>query len=242
MAKLRLSSIIATIAIVGLTTFLVIRAQSKLREENQSLRQQMEQLTAFRANNEHLSNLLAKADNAEKLANNQIGELLRLRGEVGSLRRQTNELGRLQSENQRLRSSLLTSKAGTQTALNRESLPKESWALVGYADPESAFQSAVWAMSQGDAQAFRSSLAPGGGEFIKWQDESDTDLATQIKGEAEKVTAFKIIDKAAISDDTAILTVMAEGINEVGRFKLQRVGQDWKLAGPVKEGATPDTK
>jgi len=238
MAKLRLS-LIGTIAIVGVAAFLVLQEQWKLREENRLLRQQMEQL---QVGNDHLSKLLAQANNAEKLPNEQTSELLRLRGEVANLRRQTNELARLQVENQRLHASLLASKAGTQTAQTLESLPKESWSLVGYADPESAFQSALWAMSQGDAKTFRASLAPGGGEFAEWADKSDTDLSTRIQREAEKVTAFKIMDQEAISDDTAILTVMAEGINEVGRFRLQRIGHDWKLAGPVKDGEAPDSK
>jgi type II secretory pathway pseudopilin PulG len=238
MTKFRLG-IIAMLAVIGVVTFLMIQQQSKLREENRLLRQQIEQLALLQAENDQLSNALAQAKNAQTLPSARLNELLRLRGEIGSLRRQTNDLG---SENQRLRSSLFTSKPGTQTAPTRESLPKESWGLVGYADPESAFQSAVWAMRQGDAKTFRASLAPGGGEFTEWQDKSDDDLSTRIKGEAEKVTAFKIMDKDAISDETAILTVMAEGINEVGRFKLQRIGTDWKLAGPVQEGAAPNTK
>jgi hypothetical protein len=241
MGKFRIV-IIATLAVVGVHTFLMIHQQSKLREENSLLRQQIEQLAPLQAENGHLSNLLAQANNAQTLPSAQLSELLRLRSEVGSLRSQTNDLGKLQSENQRLRSSLLTPTAGTQTSLTREGLPKQSWGLVGYANPESAFQSAVWAMSQGDAKAFRASIAPGSGMFTDFQDKSDSEVSTQIKGEADKVTAFKILDKAAINDDTAILTVMAEGVNEVGRFKLQRVGEEWKLAGPVNEGAAPETK
>jgi len=241
MTQFRLG-IIAALAVVGMATFRVIQQQSELREENRSLRQQMEQLAPLQAENKHLSNLLAQANNAQKRASAQLSELLRLRGEVESLRRQTNELGKLQSENQRLRSSQLTSKAGTQTARTRESWPKESWAFVGYADPESAFQSAVWAMSQGDAKMFRASLAPEGEAFTEWLDKPDVDLSERIKAEFEKVTAFQILAKDGISDDAAILTVMAEGINEVGRFKLQRVGDDWKLAGPVTDAGASDTK
>jgi hypothetical protein len=99
-------------------------------------------------------------------------------------------------------------------------------------------------MSQGDAKTFRASLAPGGGEFTESLEKSDAELSTSIKEEAAKVTAFKILDKAASSDDTAVLTVMAEGVNgnEIGRFKLQRVGEGWKLAGPVPEAGAAKTK
>ncbi len=241
MNKLQLS-MISALAVVGVATPLVIQRESRLRQENRSLRQQMEQLAPVQAENEHLSNLLAQANNAQTLPNDQMSELLRLRGEVGSLRRQTNELGKLQSENQKLRSSLASSKPGTQTAPAHENLPKVSWVFAGYADPESAYQSAIWAMSQGDAKTFLASLAPEGAEFAKWHDMSDTDLSTQIKQEFEKVTGFKIIDKEVISDDAAILTVLAAGINESGRIKLQRVGNDWKVAGHVNGAGAPDTK
>jgi hypothetical protein len=240
MTRFRLG--IGVLTVVAVATCLMIQQQSKLREENRLLRQQVEQLATLSAENDHLSNALAQAKNAQNLPNAQLNELLRLRNEVGSLRRQTNDLGRLQSENKQLRASQLTSQRGAPTGLTRESLPKESWGPVGYADPESAFQSAVWAMSQGDAKTFRASLAPGGEEFTEWLEKSDDDLSARIKEEAGRITAIKIMDKAAISGDTAILTVMAEGINEVGRFKLQRLGDEWKLAGSVKDGAAPDAK
>jgi hypothetical protein len=72
--------------------------------------------------------------------------LLRLRGEVAGLRGQTNEFKKLEAENQRLRSSFAArtaAKSSSQTATTEEAVPKESWAFVGYADPESAFQSTV---------------------------------------------------------------------------------------------------
>jgi hypothetical protein len=137
MKKLKLGALLA-VAVGGVVIPLVIQRQSLVmqREENQALRQQIYQLAKLEAENDRLSNLVARA---QSTADDQLHELLRLRGEVGSLRRQTKELGKLQSENQRLRSSLLTSKPATQTPLIRESLPRQSWAFVGYADPESAF-------------------------------------------------------------------------------------------------------
>jgi hypothetical protein len=60
----------------------------------------------------------------------------------------------------------------------------------------------------------------------------------------EKVTAFKIISKDAISEDTAVLTVMVQEVeyNEVTPFKFQRIGADWKLAASVKEAEAPNAK
>ena len=81
--------------------------------------------------------------------------------------------------------------------------------------------------------------------FKEWRDKSDTDLSTELKKESEKITAFKILNKDAISEDTSVLTflVMAEGDrNEITTFKLQRIGGDWKLAGSGKEAGASGTK
>lgn len=236
--KLKLGIISAVVIAGVVATLLVIQHQAriKLRQENQSLRQQVEQL---QTDNEDLSNRVVQANSSQKIPSNQFSELLRLRGEVGSLRKQTNELGRVQAENQRLRSSLATAsatpKTGAFATAAQDKLPRESWAFVGYADPESAFQSATWAMSQGDAKTFLASIAPNGQTFKDMEGKSESEIATSIKEEiGNKMTGFKIIDKESVSDGEVILTVYADGINEVGRFKLQRVGNDWKIDGPVK--------
>jgi len=40
--------------------------------------------------------------------------------------------------------------------------------------------------------------------------------------------------KEAVSDSEVILTVFAQGENATTRFKLQRLGDEWKVAGPLK--------
>src|SRR5207244_2056318 len=164
------------------------QAQVKLRDENAALRLQSEKVIELAAENERL-NRLAQANSVQSLAQSQSSELLRLRGEVGSLRRQTNELAKVKAENEKAR-SLAGAPGGTSTLAPASiPLPKESWAFVGYANPESALQSAVWAMSQGDPKTFLASLLPEGDEFKKWQDKAEDDIAKRIKEEFEQVTA-----------------------------------------------------
>ena len=66
MNKLQLS-MISALAVVGVATPLVIQQESRLRQENRSLRRQMEQLAPVQAENEHLSNLLAQANSPQLL-------------------------------------------------------------------------------------------------------------------------------------------------------------------------------
>ncbi len=102
MTKLQ-AGIISALLVAATVTPLLIqhRAQARLREKNQMLEQQADRLVQLAAENERLSNLVANA--SRPVANDQVNELMRLRGQMGALRRQTNELGELQEENRRLK-------------------------------------------------------------------------------------------------------------------------------------------
>lgn len=90
MAKFKYG-MIGTLILAGVATPLVLQhqAQIKLQEENQSLRQRIDQLGELAAENERLSNLLAETKSP--VAQGQLGDLLKLRGEVGTLKRQLAE-------------------------------------------------------------------------------------------------------------------------------------------------------
>ena len=91
MTKLKLG-IITALIVAGAATPLIIQHQARvaLRDENHSLREQQEllaqQLTPLTAENQRLSNLLAKVNASSLVQDNHSNELLRLRGEVARLR------------------------------------------------------------------------------------------------------------------------------------------------------------
>jgi RNA polymerase sigma factor (sigma-70 family) len=238
MSKLQIGIVGAVLA-GGVAAPLIMesRSQAELRQARAAWKAQGDELTAQVAENERLSNLLAQAADSQQLNSTQSAELLRLRGEVGSLRRQTNQLASLQADNQRLRaaaSSAATPRATAQDTTSHELIQKDAWAFLGYADPESAFQSTVWAMNKGDAKTFLNSLSPEGENFKHVQDRSESEVAAENKRELEKVTAYKIVDKETVSDNEVILTVFAQGESHLTKFRLQRIGTEWKLAGPIK--------
>jgi RNA polymerase sigma factor (sigma-70 family) len=105
MAKTKLKLGLTALVIAGAATTLVVQHQSqtKLREENESFRQQIAQL---RADIESLSRVAAQSNKPASVPNDQLNELLRLRGEVGMLRQQTNELGRFRQDNRKLLSQV----------------------------------------------------------------------------------------------------------------------------------------
>ncbi len=98
MTKLKLG-VIGSVAIASVATPLVMQHQARvtLREENQSLRRRVAQLAQLSAENERLSNQVARANNS-LLSNDQLSELMRLRGEVGALRRQLAETAKAQAQ------------------------------------------------------------------------------------------------------------------------------------------------
>src|ERR1035441_6148841 len=109
--------------LVAATAALVMQqqAQVKLRQENGSLRQQLDQLARLQADNEHLSNSLARANTA---ADGQTTELLKLRGEVGMLRKQSIEIADLQKKNQQLSTALTSSRNAQLVKTPQETTPK----------------------------------------------------------------------------------------------------------------------
>ena len=126
MTKLKFA-IISVIAVAGVATPLAIQNQSqaRLREENQVLRQQASQMVQLTAENERLSNLLAQAESGESLSGEQMGELLKLRGEAGRLRREGKALEMLQTENRQLRTRLSGNPGGMGAPETKALSPEE---------------------------------------------------------------------------------------------------------------------
>jgi hypothetical protein len=120
---MKIISGILIILLVAAAAALVMQqqAQVKLRLENESLRQQLDQLARLQADNEHLSNSLAQAKAA---ADAQTTELLKLRGEVGMLRKQTGEIADLQKKNQQLSAALTSSRNALLAKTPQETAPK----------------------------------------------------------------------------------------------------------------------
>jgi RNA polymerase sigma factor (sigma-70 family) len=112
MAGTKLKLGLASLVITGAATTFVLQHQSqaRLREENESSRQQIARLET---DNESLSRLATRAKQSAALPADESNELLRLRGEVGMLRQQTNELGRFRQENRKLLSQVAALSAST---------------------------------------------------------------------------------------------------------------------------------
>jgi uncharacterized protein YhaN len=127
---MKIISIILAVLLVAAAAVLVLQqqAQVKLRQENDSLRQQLAQLAALQADNEQLSNRLAQAN---ATADARTTELLKLRNEAGTLHKQTGDIASLQSKiadlqnkNQQLIVALASSRNALLAKTPTETAPK----------------------------------------------------------------------------------------------------------------------
>ncbi len=169
---------------------------------------------------QHLKNTTAP------FSKGQVQELLRLRGEVGVLRSQQKEVQMVQAENRQL---LLARDQGPSPAA-QDSFPKETWAFAGYADPESAFKTLIWAMSKGDLETILTVVSPDEATKIAkdFEGKPESEIAATATGE---ITGFRIIKKQAVSDDQVELTLFGDGKEETIKLKFRRFGTEWKMSG-----------
>lgn len=244
MTKLK-AGMVSVVVVAGVATPLVLQHQSqaRLQQENETLRLQLAQVQEHDGQKSNLQTGLVE------LTDDQKRELLKLRGEINQLRGQTSVLEKLRGENQQLRSSL--AKAAQETsnsAPGREAptdFPRESWAFAGYADPPSAFQSLVWALSNGDVQTAFASVSPGERARMenRWANKSETEISAGVIKEFQNTKRFRVLDREVVSENEAILRIYVEGEKtpetafEKGA-RLIKLGNDWKFDGWAKRRST----
>ncbi len=119
------TGIVAGVAAAALGIPLVVehQAQGRFSVGETTFRQQSEQLTKLRADNERLSEAAARLS----LSRSQMDDLQRLRNEVETLRQRPNEVAKLQDENKQLRA---------RTGLDR---PKPTGLIMAEANAKKTF-------------------------------------------------------------------------------------------------------
>jgi hypothetical protein len=118
MSRLQLGIVTALIgASIAVPAIIHHQSQTRLRQENKTLRQQADQVVLLRAENQSLSNSVTQLRVAQVSANNQFQELIKLRAELNRLKQenqqsnlvaqaskdQPSELARLREEVNRLK-------------------------------------------------------------------------------------------------------------------------------------------
>jgi hypothetical protein len=241
-AKNAILNITCAAAGVGVAIWLVVAHQDRfrLREENKSLRQQLAQMASLGAENERLANLVSGVTHSRSGSDDQLRELLRLRGEVGVLRGQSKELETLRNQSRQTSTSLESSlkaqsAAPAEAVANADYWPRDSWAFAGYATPDAALQSSFWAANKGDVKTFLGGIE---GEILQ-QVQSDAggksqdEMSAKTIAEVASLKSVRILNREARAEDAVVLT--AEFVEEAGtqtnKLLMKKFGNDWKLSG-----------
>jgi hypothetical protein len=239
MNRFRLSIILGIVGASGAVSLAIQRhTRGQLRDQDEATRQQIEQLTELSAENQQLSNLIARVNSTEALSTAQLKELLRLRNEAGQLRQSAAARTSLEETNARLRS--VEAKADRQLAEAQAApnyWPKDQLAYAGYSDPESSLKSALAAMRSGDLNAWREHCTPQAIADVEkeWKERglSETERLAEFRKICDMLMSaavgFHILDRKNTSPDETIINLSFDGEGAARKFVLRKVGSEWKF-------------
>lgn len=225
MTNLKLA-LISAVAFAGVATPLILQHQSaaRLRAENSSLRQRVNELGRLAADNRRLTARLAEAESRDQTPARPSRELLRLRGEIGVLRQQNQELARLLARNQ-----------GTDSNQTADFEPSTSWSDAGTATPEAAAGTFAWAVKTGNTNRLA--------EVMIWPDEVGTNAAKFLQAMSmilqPTISRIKGSRLVAVTnsppDEVSLLfqNQLEGGEVQTSPLTLVRVGANWKVKLPL---------
>ncbi|HEV8544429.1 MAG TPA: hypothetical protein VGR78_18730, partial [Verrucomicrobiae bacterium] len=150
---------------------------------------------------------------------------------------------RLQAENQKLRATggaMAASPIAPATGVpGRDQFPRDSWTFAGYASPEAALVSALWAMKQGDPKTYLESLSPDEQKRIaqSWQNKSESEIAEKHKSDVASIGGMRVVDRQSVSPNEMIMNVYLEGPGRMEKVRMNQIGQDWKFGGYIRDQA-----
>jgi len=203
----------------------------RLAAENEALKQQ------FAAVSEE-QNQKREAESKKTAADAQ--ELARLRGEVSRLRVTANEVEKLRGEIGALKAQNRAQPAADAipTPAAADQFPRQSWAFSGYATPEAALVSAIWAMKEGKPQVFLDGLSPEEQQRFaqQWQGKSEEEIAAKHQKDVLTINEMRILSRTPVSPTEVQVKVFLEGADRVEAIKMkQGSDQQWKFGGFVRE-------
>jgi hypothetical protein len=245
MTKLILG-LVGVLAVTGIAASLAIQHSGhvKLRERAEALQRQTEKVTRLSAENERLSNQVVRASGMQALAQDQLRELLRLRGQIGPLRQAAKEQAQLQATNAQLRAALAMSEKQLAEARAAPNFwAKDQLAFAGYADPEAALKTVLWAMSNGDAQSYLACWVPGPDMHAIFENQLRDKAGAELAAGGKMLTdtlgpsiGFHILDKSVKSADQVTLNLSFDGEGKARKFVMQRADNEWKVAYLISPG------
>jgi hypothetical protein len=215
------------------------RKLAQARAETQAL--QAELVVLQQENATAASASSAKRDSELANSRSQGQELLRLRNEVNQLRATSKEAEKLRAENVQLRSEYqkLQQSDGAAKAAPpaRDQFAKENWAFSGYATPDAALVSAIWAMKEGNPKTYLASLSPEEQARMSkvWENKSAEEIAAKHQSDVSTITGMRILDRKTVSPDQTEISVYIEGVDRMEKVSMKLINNEWKFGGFIRD-------
>lgn len=217
-------------------------ADVKAREKDATLRQQSDQLAELSAGTQRLSNVIAQSA-APALSKEEVSELLKLRAEVRQLHSLVKEMEQWRARNVQLTAQRSAPQSQPETTglpdpqKVQAYWPKTQLANAGYADPASALQTALLAMSRGDADLLVASVTPEAHSRLtreQWNRhgppaEEIAAATAWIAASLAPSSGFYIVGQNTSDQNETIFDVFFEGEGRTRKVALKRIGSEWKF-------------
>jgi hypothetical protein len=214
----------------------------RMARESAELRTQVEALQEQQSAAASEQNSAAQKEIENLRAQSQ--ELLRLRGEVSRLRNSTKEteklradLQRLRAENQRLQAASGGTPAAANTNSQSDQFPRESWNFAGYATPDAALVSAIWAMKEGNPKTYLESLSPEEQARMSkvWENKSESEIAAKHQSDVSSITGMRVLDRTTISPEEVQMSVYIQGLDRMEKVSMKLMNSEWKFGGFIRD-------
>lgn len=221
------ASILATSVVVCITLSAFVLAQrSQLRE----LRAQVEQLQPPSAAKLQPRSSAAIADELPPTYTPSL-EVLRLRSKVTQLMQQKRALDGVLAENERLRTQITERETGNPgSILNSGGFIRKAEArFVGYATPEAALQSLLWAVHKRDLTNILASFTPEIAEKLKSELQQSGRSPDEFLNGPAALIGMQVVGREESDNGIALQVQIAPGRPpEPIQFRL--VNGEWKVA------------
>jgi RNA polymerase sigma factor (sigma-70 family) len=118
-------------------------------------------------------------------------------------------------------------------ASGRTEFPRSSWAFAGYANPESALQSCIWAAGNGDVATLLAGFTPDMQKQFAGRPAQV--LTDKDRANFAQMTGYVILDKQELAENKVMFDVDAEGLNETQKVFIERIGSEWRFGMKPKQ-------
>jgi hypothetical protein len=236
-AKVQFAVVVGVIAVsVAFLCLLQSHFNHKWAATDKLLQRQAQRLAELSGENQRLSNLVVQAKQ-DAPQGGQLRELLKLRGEMGRLRQSAREMEQLRAANH----DLLAAPASLNAPLPAPPDPakvlaywsKDQLAHAGYADPQSALKTFLWAASRGDLNSLLTSITLPADEKVDFEERvraEDGNTERHNLGESfAPYTGFYVVGQRMPTANRTILDVYFEGEGKTRKVALEKTDQEWKF-------------